>query len=102
MPRKGYRTGDYRMYSTYSVCPKEGWFGMLLRPLENVQRRNYLKLVAPSRMDESIDSLGYLTVFLTLDAISECWRIEIDECDQEKPVSTSQHSLYGFIRTPFC
>lgn len=68
------------------------------RKVNTVTQRN---LYAFPRMDEWIDSIIEITVFITLEANSGCWKLEIDDEYKEKPVFISHHDLYRLTRISF-
>lgn len=52
-------------------------------------------------MSKRLDWLGETYVFLTLDASSWYWQIEIDDRDKEETKFTLHHGLFRFLRMPF-
>lgn len=51
-------------------------------------------------MDERMDSLGEATKFSALEANSNYWHVEIDQCDCKKAVFKSSLDCQ-FVRMPF-
>lgn len=55
------------------------------------------------RVDQCIDSLGNTTIFLTVDANSGYWQIQIviDDKNKDKARFISNYGLYCYERMPF-
>lgn len=53
------------------------------------------------RMDECIDSIGWVVVFSTLVASSGFEQVQIENQDQEKTAFIPLHGLHPFVWTPF-
>lgn len=86
---------------TYCVRPWEGRNSSLwvdYRKLNPVMIQDPYPI---KQMDKRRDSLGFATIFLTLDATCRYWQIGIAEENRDKPPFTSQNGLLRFTFMPF-
>lgn len=54
-----------------------------------------------SRMDECKDSFGVAQVFLTLNANSGYWKVQLREENRDRTALSLHHGLFRFIHIPF-
>lgn len=68
------------------------------RALNKVTKKNVYPL---PRIDETLEALGGVVLFTTLDLKAGYWQIRVAEADRPKTAFTTKQGLYQFVRMPF-